>query len=196
MTLRLEIPGEDLRNFTLLGEPIIFVLWHNRLFMAPEMARRYRRGNPLYGLVSASRDGAWLTVLLSSAGVRSVRGSSSRFGREAATDLVEELRAGNDVAITPDGPLGPAYEMKPGALVVARRARTRLMLVGFDFVSSWRMPSWDGFHIPKPFSSVNIRCVAVEADALRDRDEATRRVGERLCEINPDRRPAPVRRPA
>ena len=196
MTLRMEFPAEELRNITLLGEPIIFVLWHNRLFIAAEVVRRFRAGHPLYGLVSASRDGAWLAAFFSIAGLRAVRGSSSRLGREAATALVEELRDGNDVGITPDGPRGPVYEMKPGALIVARRARARVMLVGMDYESSWRLRSWDGFHVPKPFSRVHMRCVAVEAGALDNRDEAARQLGGRLAEINPDRKPAPVRRRA
>jgi|CZKI01.1.fsa_nt_gi lysophospholipid acyltransferase (LPLAT)-like uncharacterized protein len=196
MTLRMAFPAEDLRNITLLGEPIIFVLWHNRLFVAAELVRRFRGGHPLYGLVSASRDGAWLATFFSIAGLKAVRGSSSRLGREAATALVEELRDGNDVGITPDGPRGPVYEMKPGALIVARRARARVMLVGMDYESSWRLPSWDGFHVPKPFSRVHMRCVPVEAGALDDRDEAARQLGGRLAEINPDRKPAPVRRRA
>ena len=196
MTLRMELPEEDLKNITLLGEPIIFVLWHNRLFVVPLLVLRYRSRHPIYALVSASRDGAWLTAFFASAGLSAVRGSSSRLGREAATALVEELRNGNDVGITPDGPRGPMYEMKPGALIVARRARTRVMLLGMDYESSWRLPSWDGFHIPKPFSRVHMRCVAVEAGELDERDEAARQLGGRLAEINPDRKPAPVRRRA
>jgi lysophospholipid acyltransferase (LPLAT)-like uncharacterized protein len=196
MTLRMAFPPEELRNITLLGEPVIFVLWHNRLFVAAEVVRRFRGGHPLYGLVSASRDGAWLEAFFSIAGLKAVRGSSSKLGREAATALVEELRDGNDVGITPDGPRGPVYEMKPGALIVARRARARVMLVGMDYESSWRLPSWDGFHVPKPFSRVHMRCLAVEAGELDDRDEAARQLGGRLAEINPDRKPAPVRRRA
>lgn len=196
MTLRMEAPAEDLRNITRSGEPIIFVLWHNRLFMVPELARRYRRGHPIYGLVSASRDGALLSALFSALGIHTVRGSSSRLGHEATTELVEVLRAGNDVGITPDGPRGPAYEMKPGALTVARRVQAVVMLIGMDFESSWRAPSWDGFHLPMPFSRVHLRCVAAQADAVDDRDEVARRLGERLVEINPDRKPAPVRRRA
>jgi len=196
MTLRIAIGPEDLRNITLRGEPIIFVLWHNRLFVSFEIVRRYRRGHPLFGLVSASRDGAWMSAFLSRGGVNAVRGSSSSLGREAATALVEELRAGNDVAITPDGPRGPAYELKPGALIVARRAGTKVMLVGIDFESSWRLPSWDGFHLPKPFSRIHLRCVPVGPGALENPDEAALQLGGRLAEINPDRKPAPVRRRA
>jgi hypothetical protein len=195
-TLRISISAEDLRSVNQAGQPTLYILWHNRLFVAPEMVRRFRVGRPIYALISASRDGAWLSAYFSFAGLKAVRGSSSRLGREAATALVEELRAGNDVGITPDGPRGPAYELKPGALIVARRARTRVMLIGLDFESSWRLPSWDGFHLPKPFSRVHMRCVAVGSDLLRDRGEAARELGARLAEINPDRKPAPVRRRA
>ena len=192
-TLRVSIPEEDFRIVTLQGQPTIFVLWHNRLFIAADLARRFRDGH----LISASRDGAWLSAFYSSAGVKVVRGSSSRLGREAASALIEELRAGNDVAVTPDGPRGPVYEMKPGALVVGRRSRSRVVLAGFDYESSWRLPSWDGFHLPKPFSRVHVRIVEVEADALADRDEAARQLGVRLAKINPDRKPPPpVRRRA
>jgi len=195
-TLRICVPDEDRRVVELQGQPTIFVLWHNRLFMAAEVVRRYRRGRPLYSLISSSRDGSWLAAFFSSVGLCAVRGSSSRSGREAATALVDVLRSGFDVGITPDGPLGPVYEMKPGALIVARRARTRVVLAGMDFESSWRVASWDGFHIPRPFSRVHMRFEAVEAGALDERDEAARRIGRRLVELNPDRRPAPVRRRA
>jgi hypothetical protein len=83
--------------------------------------------------------------------------------------------------------------MKPGALIVARRSHSRVVLAGFDYESSWRVPSWDGFHLPKPFSRVHLRIVQVGAEEMEDRDEAARRLGARLAEINPDRRPAPVR---
>ena len=196
-TIRVQLPDRDLAVVSLRGEPTLFVLWHNRLFMAADVVRRYRAGQPLYSLISASKDGAWLTAFFSALGLRTVRGSSSRLGREAASDLLEVLRAGNDVGITPDGPRGPVYEMKPGAFVVARRARTRVVLAGMDFESSWRMASWDGFHVPRPFSRVHMRFEVVDAGQLDDREEAAQQLGRRLAEMNPDRTPAPpVRRRA
>lgn len=196
MTIHMAIPPEDLAVITDAGMPTIFVLWHNRLFMVAEIVRRFRVGHPVHGLVSASRDGAWLAAYYSAAGLGAVRGSSSRLGREAATALVATLRSGNDIGITPDGPRGPVYEMKPGATIVARRAQARVVLIGMDFESSWRLPSWDGFHLPRPFSRVHMRFVAVEPAELADRDECTRMLGERLAAMSPDRRAAPVRRRA
>jgi lysophospholipid acyltransferase (LPLAT)-like uncharacterized protein len=186
MTLRFDTAPEDLRAYTTKHEPVAMVLWHNRLFLAAEIVRRFRGGRPAYALVSASQDGAWLTAFFSLAGLRTVRGSSSRLGREAATALVDTLRAGHDIGITPDGPRGPCYEMKPGAIIVARRTRAPMLLIGGEFASAWRLRSWDRFYLPKPFSRVRMRCEVVAADQLADRDAALAYVHDRLLALNPD----------
>lgn len=187
MTLRFEAAPEDLRNYTKKDEPVAIVLWHNRLFLAAEIVRRYRQGRPAYALVSASNDGAWLTAFFALAGLGTVRGSSSRMGREAATALVEMLRDGYDVGITPDGPRGPCYDVKPGAVIVARRTRAPLLLVGGEFTAAWRLGSWDRFYIPVPFSRVRMRCELIDVDQLADRDAGIAMLRERLLTINPDR---------
>lgn len=187
MTLRFEASPEDLRNWTKKDEPVAIVLWHNRLFLSAEIVRRYRQGRPVYALVSASQDGAWLTAFFAAAGLRTVRGSSSRMGREAATALVDVLRAGHDVGITPDGPRGPCYELKPGAVIVTRRTRTPILIVGGEFESAWRLRSWDRFYIPRPFSRVRMRCEQITADQLNDRDAAMALLRDRLVALNPDR---------
>lgn len=198
-TLRYEETPEDVRNFTKCDEPVAMVLWHNRLFLSAMIFLRYRRGRRTYALVSASSDGAWLDAFFSLIGLRTVRGSSHKLGREAVTALVEVLRQGHDVGITPDGPRGPIYELKPGALIVTRRTRTPILLIGADFKSAWRLnKSWDRFYLPKPFSRVRMRCELITADELADRDAAAARLQARLLELNPDRdyRPVPVKTPA
>jgi len=186
-TLRFETSEEDLRNLRKIDEPVAFVLWHNRLFVTPEVWRRYRQGRPLYALVSASQDGAWLTAFFSLVGLSAVRGSSSRLGREAASALVGVLRAGHDVGITPDGPRGPRYVLKPGALIVARRTQTPLLLLGAEFHSAWQLKrAWDQFYLPKPFSRVRLHCELVTAAELADREAAAARFEQRLREMSPD----------
>jgi len=184
-TLRFEISAADRAAFERSDRPIAFVLWHNRLFLSPQFYRRFRGGRPVYGLVSASKDGAWLAALYSTVGMGAVRGSSSRLGREGAEGLVEALRAGHDVGITPDGPLGPCYKLKPGALVVARRAEAPILIVGAQFFSAWRLRSWDRFYVPRPFSRIRVHCEEISADAAGDGDPADR-IAARLREINPD----------
>ncbi len=187
MSLRFDLSEEDRRNYMKNDVPVAIVLWHNRLFLSAEIVRRFRVGRPAYALVSASQDGAWLTAFFSLAGLRTVRGSSSRLGREAASALVDTLRAGHDIGVTPDGPRGPCYEVKPGAVIVARRTRAPLLLVGAEFESAWQLRSWDRFYVPKPFSRVRMRCEIVPVEALADRDAALQQLQARLLALNPDR---------
>ncbi len=186
-SLRFETSAADLANYTKNDVPVAIVLWHNRLFLAAEIVRRFRVGRPAYALVSASQDGAWLTAFFSLAGMRAVRGSSSRLGREAASALVETLREGYDIGITPDGPRGPCYEVKAGSVIVARRARAPMLLIGGEFESAWRLRSWDRFYIPKPFSRVRMRCELITPDQLGDRDAALAMLQSRLLALNPER---------
>ncbi len=189
MSLRFDLSDEDRRNYMKNDVPVAIVLWHNRLFLSAEIVRRFRVGRPAYALVSASQDGAWLTAFFSLAGLRTVRGSSSRLGREAASALVDTLRAGHDIGVTPDGPRGPCYEVKPGVVIVARRTRAPLLLVGAEFESAWQLRSWDRFRVPKPFSRVRMRCEIVPVEALADRDAAVQQLQQRLLALNPDRPP-------
>ncbi len=186
-SLRFETTAEDLAAYQKNDVPIAMVLWHNRLFLSAEIVRRFRQGRPAYALVSASQDGAWLSAFFAVVGVRTVRGSSSRLGREAASALVETLRAGHDIGLTPDGPRGPRYEVKPGALIVTRRTRTPLLLIGAEFSSAWRFKSWDRFYLPKPFSRVRLHGQIVSPEEMAgDRDAAASRLQARLLAINAD----------
>jgi lysophospholipid acyltransferase (LPLAT)-like uncharacterized protein len=185
-SLRLEADPEDLRRYTKHDVPVAIILWHNRLFLAAEIVRRYRVGRPAYALVSASQDGAWLSAFFDTAGMKTVRGSSSRLGREAASALVDVLQSGFDVGITPDGPRGPCYDFKPGAIIVARRTRAPLLLVGAEFTSTWCLRSWDRFRVPKPFSRVRMRCEIIMPEQLADRDAGIALVRDRLVALNPD----------
>jgi lysophospholipid acyltransferase (LPLAT)-like uncharacterized protein len=190
-SLRFELTAEDLRNITKNDEPLSIVAWHNRLFIAVEIVRRYRR-RPIYALVSASQDGAWLAAFLSAIGMHCVRGSSSHLGREAVAALVEKLRAGYDIGVTPDGPRGPMYDFKGGAYIVTRRAGAPAILLGGRFTKARRLKSWDGFYVPMPFSRVQILCRQVSAAELRAPNMTVAALRERLMAINPDHTAAPA----
>lgn len=197
MTLRFDVTPADVHNYSKRDVPVAFVLWHNRLFLASEIYRRYRAGRPLYALISASKDGAWLTAFFSMVGgMAAVRGSSSRLGREAASALVEVQRAGNDIGITPDGPRGPCYDFKAGAIIVPRRTGAPLLLVGGEFESAWQLKSWDRFYLPRPFSRVRMRCELIENEQLADREGAAATIRARLLAINPDHEPDKAAAPA
>lgn len=99
--------------------------------------------------------------------------------------LVEKLKEGHDVALTPDGPRGPVYSFKPGASILIRRSRVRVLMVGFRFSSAWRLKSWDQFYLPRPFSAVRIVTRAVSPGELSsDFEQCTEGLRKSLLELN------------
>lgn len=185
-TLRFKVDPVTLALITKSEEPVAVVLWHNRLFLSAEMFRRYRTKRRVYGLVSASKDGAWLAAFYRMIGIHPVRGSSSANGREAARTLIEVMRGGHDIGITPDGPRGPMYTVEPGVLVVTRRNHAPMVLLGAEFSTAWRLKSWDRFYIPAPFSKISMRGAVLAAG--KDGEKLTaEEVRNTLLAINPDR---------
>jgi len=186
-TLRFEADAETLARLTMSAEPAAIVLWHNRLFLSAEIFRRYRYRRAVHGLVSASKDGAWLAAFYRMIGIVPVRGSSSNFGREAGRALIEVMRAGHDIGITPDGPRGPMYEVEPGVLVVTRRNNAPMVLLGAEFGPARRLRSWDRFYIPWPFTRIKMRCTVLPARNADGTKVSAADVRAALLAINPDR---------
>lgn len=185
-TLRFEADQETLARLTKSDVPVAIVLWHNRLFLSPEIFRRYRRKRAVYGLVSASKDGAWLAALYRMIGIVPVRGSSNRFGREAARQLIGKLQEGHDLGITPDGPRGPIYSVEPGVLVMTRRTNAPMVLLGAEFGPALRLRSWDRFVIPCPYSRIKMRCTVLPCQDATGKKLEAEEVRAALCAINPD----------
>lgn len=185
-TLRITTAPESAKTLGRCERPVLFALWHDRLFMAGAIARQFRGHRPLHALISTSKDGAWLTAFFATMGLCAVRGSSSKGGREAASQLIGLLRDGHDAGITPDGPRGPAHIAKPGALIVARRGGAEVVLLGFAYEKSWRLRSWDKFQLPYPFSRVQVVARLVEPSELEgDSAAALARLENELRAINP-----------
>ncbi len=132
--------------------PYVFACWHGQ--MLPLLWAH--RGQGIAILVSEHRDGEIITRIARTIGFNAVRGSTSRGAGRALLGLVAELQRGRPVAVTPDGPRGPAGTFAPGALVAAQRAGVPLLTVGAHASSAWRLKSWDRFLIPKPFARINV----------------------------------------
>lgn len=159
--------------------PALYCFWHNRLALCTALYHRYaQKRNPttgIAGMVSASRDGAFLAAIFEGFNVKPVRGSSSRRGPQALLELTTWAQRGYDLAITPDGPRGPCYTIQPGVMSLAQL--TGLPIVPFSYHLNWkiRARSWDRFQIPLPFA----RCdVVVEKPIVVPREATDERRAE------------------
>jgi lysophospholipid acyltransferase (LPLAT)-like uncharacterized protein len=155
-TLRYEVD----HRAGILGKPVsenyIGALWHNRLLIFPLVLRRFFPDRHGAALISASRDGDLLADGIRRFGYDVVRGSSSRLGASAILQLTERLESRRDVVITPDGPRGPAYELGPGIVFLARKSGAPVLPMNLEYSRYWRLGSWDRFIIPQPFSKVRV----------------------------------------
>jgi lysophospholipid acyltransferase (LPLAT)-like uncharacterized protein len=146
------INGEAVRNLRSSELPFIFALWHGHLL--PLLW--HHRDEGVMFLISEHRDGEMVARAAESLGYGLIRGSTTRGADRALISLVRELQAGREVAITPDGPKGPAGKFAPGALIAAQRSGSFILPVAASASRSWRLKSWDKFMIPKPFARVTV----------------------------------------
>jgi len=152
-TWRYRVSGDEhLRALRAKRRPFVFVLWHNSILPLLYLHRR----EDVVMLISRHRDGGYLADLGERWGYRSVRGSTQRGGDVGLLGVVHALQAGAVVAITPDGPRGPAERVQPGAVAAAQHAGVPLIPVGAKPRAAWRLNSWDRMRIPKPFTAIDV----------------------------------------
>ena len=168
------------------GRPVIYALWHCRIL---PLLFTHRNENVVL-LVSRHRDGGYLVDLGARWGYRSVRGSSGRGGDVGLLGVVRALQEGGPVAITPDGPRGPAEQVKLGFAAAAQHANAVILPVTAAPRRAWRLRSWDRFFIPKPFTRVAIRyappiTVAPGKEGLIAAGQALQRTLRQLDEVVP-----------
>jgi len=141
---------------------IILAFWHRRLVMMPLSypfkrldANGERRGVAI--LSSDSKDGEISAAIWRHLGIHAVRGTASHGGgAQGLVKMIQVVRQGWDLGITPDGPRGPRFEVKPGAIAVARKTRAWIVPVTVAYSNAWELKTWDKMLIPKPFSKVAV----------------------------------------
>lgn len=131
---------------------VIIAFWHSTMLYP----WYFHRGRNIMGLTSQSKDGEILARVLRKWGYQTARGSSHKGGKVALEIMVDYARFEGSVCITPDGPTGPVYKFKPGAVVSAKKASVPLVMLGVAYENAIKLKSWDRFEIPKPFTKVRL----------------------------------------
>jgi lysophospholipid acyltransferase (LPLAT)-like uncharacterized protein len=187
-TLRLtEVGVETLQPRWAAGQPLIYAVWHGRILMIPWLTSRLRRtrgARAVRVLASRSRDGELVARWVARFGLSVVRGSSSRGGGEALRALAASLRAGQDVAVVPDGPRGPRERLQAGLVVLAAATGAPIVPLGFAARPARRLATWDRFLVPLPFARAAV-VIGKAATVPRDADRETVRadIERALCEV-------------
>jgi lysophospholipid acyltransferase (LPLAT)-like uncharacterized protein len=133
------------------------VYWHqHQLFCVRQLLDCRSQGVKLGFLISPSVDGEIGAMLVRSMGAIAIRGSSTHTGARALRDYYQALvREGVSPAITPDGPRGPPWKCKPGAILLSQMSQRPILPMAYAASSAWHI-QWDRFVIPWPLARIAI----------------------------------------
>lgn len=138
------------------GGAVILCVYHQQFFSAIRYFKTYRRLKP--GLmISQSRDGEIIAAVANRTGWVTVRGSSTRGGKEALEMMVDHVKEHRLAAHIVDGPQGPAFKVKAGIIRMAHESDAVIVPFYIASNNAWYFRSWDTFMLPKPFSKVILR---------------------------------------
>jgi lysophospholipid acyltransferase (LPLAT)-like uncharacterized protein len=165
-TVRWRVEGwENWEAASSNGHIPIYTFWHNRVFLGIS----FWRNRGIVVMTSQSFDGEYIARFIQRFGAGAARGSSTRGGLGALVEMVRLMRAGCPTAFTIDGPKGPRYVAKMGAVLLAKKTGHPVLPFTITAENFWTVKkSWDKFQVPKPFTRATVRIappIFVAADA-------------------------------
>lgn len=164
------------------NEPFIASFWHGSILMQPFVFRKIRGCNTFKAIISTHSDGESIAKMVEFLGVGSVRGSSSKGGAKALIGAIKELKAGTDIAITPDGPRGPIHSVANGIVAISAKTKAKILIFSYKASKFWQLNSWDKFIIPKPFGIIDFYISEPFDVESLSMDEAKVKIKEKMME--------------
>ncbi len=165
-TVKFEIEGwENWEAASRDGRLPIYTFWHDRVFLATYFWQRRR----IVVMTSRSFDGEYIARFIQRFGYGAARGSSTRGATGAIVEMIRLMRAGCPTAFTIDGPKGPRYVAKMGAVLLAKKTGNPILPFTITANRFWEAKkSWDRSQVPKFFSRAHVliaRPIYVPANA-------------------------------
>jgi lysophospholipid acyltransferase (LPLAT)-like uncharacterized protein len=185
-TVRWQVEGwENWEAANRNGHIPIYTFWHNRVFLSTYFWRQRR----IVVMTSQSFDGEYIARFIQRFGYGAARGSSTRGAVGAVIEMTRLMRAGCPTAFTIDGPKGPRYVAKLGAVLLAKKTGQPILPFTITAERFWKAKkSWDGFQVPYLFSRGRVTIappIFVPADADENTLNAKRdELQQALDEIN------------
>ena len=127
--------------------PFILSIWHTNVAYSPIL----NRDSHIAVMVSESKDGDLITRVVEISKNSAIRGSTSKGGSRVLRQAINHLKKTGPVAITPDGPRGPAFVLQPGIVQTAQVTGAVVLPFHYESTRQALAKSWDQHRIPKPF---------------------------------------------
>ncbi len=158
---RYQVSGlEYLQAAQTSGKPLVFATWHGMTMMLVGFFANQYDLSKLVLLMPDDWRGEALQVFANKLGAEpfpmDLKGEANMATARRLAALVRQVKAGKDAYITPDGPEGPAYVIKPGVAYIAQKAKAIILPLGAYARHGYRLNRWDRYTIPYPFSRISV----------------------------------------
>ena len=151
---KVSVTGEEnLLKLIKSGNPIMLCLWHGRLLFPSWYIRQH---TTLHIISSRHADSEILAHILRKWGYGLIRGSTKKGGLSVIREMTKIFSKGGMIAVTNDGPKGPARIAKSGSIGLAIKNNVKIITVTGSATKYWQVKSWDRFMLPKPFGKIQI----------------------------------------
>jgi lysophospholipid acyltransferase (LPLAT)-like uncharacterized protein len=145
------------------GESVMICTWHNTIMMMPLLMfqmKKIKNRKEMNSLASKHGDGKIVGNVMNKFGFVNIAGSSNqKKGRgidiSDLKKIIKNLKKGYSLAITPDGPRGPKYQINSQIVNIAKLSGSKILPASCNISRSIRLNSWDNFIFPLPFSTLS-----------------------------------------
>ncbi len=137
------------------GGAVLLCTWHQQFFSAIRHFQNYKVFNPCI-MISRSSDGEIVAGVAKRSGWNTIRGSSSKGGKEALKKMIANFKEAKLAVHIVDGPKGPSGIVKAGIIRLAHVTHAVIVPFYVSAEKAWYFNSWDKFLLPKPFSKVRL----------------------------------------
>lgn len=186
-TCRFKFKGTEKLHQTAQNSKCILIAWHNRLGIITEILKRTAPQYEYAAMVSNSRDGQFIAVIANSYKQGHAIKVPHNKRAQALQMMINRLKTGNEIVIvTPDGPRGPRYRLKPGVAMAARECDAKVIPLSWSADRFWKFRTWDQLMIPKPFSTITVTWgdpVSIEKDRSIPVESEAKKLEQALLSI-------------
>jgi lysophospholipid acyltransferase (LPLAT)-like uncharacterized protein len=160
-TCRYQVSGfENLETAFNSGRPVVITGWHGITMMLVPFAKQYQNIRSFVVFMPDDWRGASLQVFTERLGAvpypLNLHGDSTLGMGRKVVQIVREVVNGKHIYITPDGPDGPSFVIKPGLTFIAKKANAVILPCGGYARHAYIVPRWDRYVIPYPFSRISL----------------------------------------
>ena len=160
---------ENFRKLIGSNHPVLICVWHGFFIFPMNFLKNYYKETKIVS--STHPDSMVLAKVLNDYGFSLIKGSSTRGSKNVIKEMMRGLKDSNSIiAITNDGPKGPARVAKGGAISLAKKFNAKLVFISGRSSNYIKLKTWDSFIMPKPFSKneVYINEISFPNDEIAD----------------------------